>query len=51
MKCKYRHNRNVVMSIVTIFLVEIDVIEELEIEKQPIKKNKIWIGGRESNKE
>lgn len=39
------------MSIVTIFSVVIEVIEELEIEKQPIKKNKMRIGDRESNKE
>lgn len=39
------------MSIVTIFSVVIEVIEELEIEKQPIKKNKMRIGVRESNKE
>lgn len=39
------------MTIMSIFSVEIDVIEELEIEKQPIKKNKMVIGGKESNKE
>lgn len=39
------------MSIVTIFSVEIDVIEELEIKKQLIKKNKMRIGGRASKKE
>lgn len=38
------------MSIVTIFSVGIEVIEELEIEKQPIEKNKMKIGDRESNK-
>jgi hypothetical protein len=38
------------MSIMSIFSVEIEVIEELEIEKQPIKKNKMRIGDRESNK-
>lgn len=50
-KGKYRCNRNIVMSIVTIFSVEIDVIKELEIKKQLIKKNKMGIGDRESNKE
>lgn len=33
-KCEYRCNRNIVMMIMSIFSVEIDVIEELEIEKR-----------------
>ena len=39
------------MTIMSIFSVEIDVIEEVEIEKETTKKNKMKIGGRESKKE
>ena len=39
------------MSIMSIFSVGIEVIKELEIEKQLIKKNKMRVGVRESNKE